>query len=97
MYFHFRPLTSVLFSSDSSQTGAGFRLEWSCLQDAESASEGFITMTEYENNQDHEWTVSSDCDRVRIYSTTFHTEADYDIVTIDGVPYSGQEIVEPHN
>ena len=50
---------------------------------------GIIALHEYENNHDQEWTVESECDRVRIVSTHFDTEGGFDHVTIGDQEYSG--------
>ena len=49
---------------------------------------GSIVLHDYENNEDHEWIVESGCEQVRIQSTHFDTEGDFDHLTIDGEVYS---------
>ena len=50
---------------------------------------GQIIHGNYENNENIEWPVNSDCESVHILSTMFATVG-YDKVTIDGKEYSGK-------
>ena len=52
---------------------------------------GEIFHENYANSENIEWNIASDCERVRIWSTKFDTEAQYDFVTIEGIQYSGTE------
>ena len=54
---------------------------------------GQIRHVDYETDQSIEWPVSSTCQSVHIVSTLFKTEERYDIVTIDGIQYSGRVTV----
>ena len=57
-------------------------------------------MFDYENNEDKIWPVYSDCESVRMISTKFETEYDWDYVTIDDSEYTGTgrlDIILPTN
>ena len=55
-----------------------------------SGTQGVITRLNYGNDETIQWNLNTDCDQVHIVSTQFAIEPDFDIVTIDNVPYSGK-------
>lgn len=46
---------------------------------------------DYMNDEDEEWEVASDCDRVYIHSEQLELEADYDYLTIDDRRYTAED------
>ena len=55
---------------------------------------GEIKLHYYENNEDRKWPVYSDCKLVRIRSTLFQTEKEYDYLTIGKTVYSGKTKID---
>ena len=55
----------------------------------ESTSSGVIRHENYANNEELEWTISSNCHSVSIWSSSFDTERNFDFVTINHQQYSG--------
>jgi len=59
-------------------------------ESSESVEEsGEIRHENYADNENLEWPISSNCENIRIRSSSFDTEANYDYVTISGQQYSG--------
>jgi len=77
----------ISFSSNHIVNRSGFVLRWSCY--AQQGTAGTISLENYENNQHLVWRVESDCHRVRILSTHFHTQPGHDYVQIDHQDYHG--------
>lgn len=54
-----------------------------------------IKLQDYQNNEDITWSVYSDCKSVRIKSTFFEIERNFDYVTIDDTKsYTGSPIID---
>ena len=50
---------------------------------------GEIRHENYSDNEDLEWPITTNCNEVRLWSTAFDTETNYDYVTIESQRYSG--------
>ena len=57
---------------------------------------GTIELRNYTANEQKNWRINSACAEINIMSREFETEAQYDVVTIDGVMYSGSSIINQH-
>ena len=83
----------ILFTSDSSVTADGFRFNWRCAENDvngtsdNSGSEGTISLLNYPNNYQEQWTIDTQCSTVLIESTIFSTEANYDVLLIGDTRY----------
>ena len=55
---------------------------------------GQIRHENYDNYEDLNWSINSDCEKVRIKSVKFKTQKMYDIITIDDKIYSGNAIID---
>ena len=55
---------------------------------------GIIDHQSYDNNEALEWRVNSNCSQIRVTSTLFDTEACCDFLSIEGVSYSGSDVVD---
>ena len=69
----------------------GTQWEYCSCNSGLDGTEGEITLKNYDASYSKEWTIDSSCSRVRLRSEQFDTEANVDIVTIDGIQYSGTE------
>ena len=56
-----------------------------------SAIDGSLEHRDYQISEDINWEVQTGCDSVRVYSTHFDTELNYDLLIINDVSYSGTE------
>ena len=52
------------------------------------SNQGEIEHVNYHNNENLIWTINSTCNAIRVW-LNFRTEKDNDILSIDGVTYSG--------
>jgi hypothetical protein len=92
-------LFHVQFTSDGSVTGEGFVLNWRCTTiNAESTGfTGNIDHTGgYDNGENFSWLVRADCDRVRVTSSSFNTEGNYDYVFVHDTQWSGSGLSIDH-
>lgn len=53
-----------------------------------------MRLENYGSNENRTWEISSNCNDVHVRSTKFETEEGYDLLTIDGVAYSGSTPVD---
>ena len=51
-------------------------------------------MINYNNNKMVSWQILSDCDIIRLTSSSFDTNQGYDVLTIAGQEYSGSDIID---
>ena len=57
---------------------------------------GTIQLRNYTANEQKNWRINSACAEIQIMSREFETEAQYDVLTIDGVMYSGSSLINQH-
>ena len=51
---------------------------------------GEIGLSNYGNNESHEWQINAECDTVKVKSSHFDIEQDFDFLIIDGTKYTGK-------
>ena len=57
-----------------------------------SGQSGVIEMKNYQNDEFHRWEINSTCDQVRIMSSVFETEYNFDFLQINDKNYTGENI-----
>ena len=83
---------SVMFSDEYSF--AEIEIHWFCRFN-QTGSVGVLWLGSYDNNEDIEWKIESDCSAIHLVSTHFDTEEDFDFLRIsDEHKYSGSTVVD---
>lgn len=82
---------SAVLSSENNVTSAEFVINWSCQTYNQTGSEGILWLGLYDDNEEIEWNIDSDCYAIHLVSTHFSTTENDDILTIDTKQYSGFE------
>ena len=52
-----------------------------------------IQLYNYDNDYNHEWHIFSECDQIHVVSESFETEGCCDHLTIAGVEYNGNDVI----
>lgn len=77
------------FSSDENFVSVDFHIYWSCYYSVynQTGSEGILWIGNYDNEEEIEWIIDSDCSSIHLMSTHFDIEEGYDFLVILPIHY----------